>query len=396
MRDVLGPDTTLGYCTNVHGGQSMRAIKQNLNRYAVTVKRLVSPSAPMGVGLWFSAKALCEFGEGGNVHGRAQRFAEWLHKRGLIPYTLNGFPYANFHQRVVKRAVYLPDWSDPARLHYTQGLALILACLLPQGGEGSISSLPIGWDEIVSNHWRAHLIRMVHFLADIHEKTGTLIHLDLEPEPGCHMGKTDDFFRLMLTVERTGKVAPDLVRRHVRMCYDICHAAVMFESADSVLRKCRETGFGIGKVQVSSALRAPFADKDARERRALRDQLRSFAEPRYLHQTTIGRGRRNRLKAFFEDLPAALAIEPSTRDEWRVHFHVPIFLRSIGKLSTTQDAIREFLAALRPSDGVKHFEVETYAWNVLPARSKPRNLANVIAKELKWLCRTARAIRRRK
>lgn len=33
--------------------------------------------------------------------------------------TLNGFPYVGFGRAVVKTDVYLPDWSDPARLAYT-------------------------------------------------------------------------------------------------------------------------------------------------------------------------------------------------------------------------------------------------------------------------------------
>ena len=72
-------------------------------------------------------------------------FGEWLAERSLVPYTMNGFPYGDFHEPVVKHKVYQPAWYEPARLHYTLQLAEILDQLLPPGIEGSISTLPIGW-----------------------------------------------------------------------------------------------------------------------------------------------------------------------------------------------------------------------------------------------------------
>ena len=34
---------------------------------------------------------------------------------------------------------------------------------------------------------------------------------------------------------------------------------------------------------------------------------------------------------------------------------------------------------------LKHFEVETYAWNVLPEEHQVANLADGIAKEMAWV-----------
>ena len=36
-------------------------------------------------------------------------------------------------------------------------------------------------------------------------------------------------------------------------------------------------------------------------------------------------------------------------------------------------------------DGVRHFEVETYAWNVLPKELRTDDLAEGIAREILWL-----------
>ena len=42
------PDRMIGYCTNVHAGATLEQTKANLQEYALEVKRLVSPDAPMG------------------------------------------------------------------------------------------------------------------------------------------------------------------------------------------------------------------------------------------------------------------------------------------------------------------------------------------------------------
>ena len=72
------------------------------------------------------------------------------------------------------------------------------------------------------------------------------------------------------------------------------------------------------------------------------------------------------------------------RGEWRVHFHVPIYLQEFGLLRATQEQIGQCLKAAKKHTDCKHFEVETYAWGVLPAELKQPDLAAGIAEELKW------------
>jgi hypothetical protein len=61
-------------------------------------------------------------------------------------------------------------------------------------------------------------------------------------------------------------------------------------------------------------------------------------------------------------------------------------MASIGVLGTTQEEIRPAIA-LALGAGVKHFEVETYAWTVLPEHLRPVELAAGIADELRWIRR---------
>ena len=131
--------TQVGYCTNVHAGVDLDAIRTNLDRYAVAV-RDAGDSEDLGVGLWIPAEAAR------TLAGDSSGFARFLRDRRLKPFTINGFPYDNFHKEVVKHQVYIPTWADPARSQYTCQLADILADLLedePEEVVGSISTLPL-------------------------------------------------------------------------------------------------------------------------------------------------------------------------------------------------------------------------------------------------------------
>ena len=383
MRDVLGPGTTLGYCTNVHAGAGLEETIDNLKRYSLAVKKRVSTDEPMGVGLWLSAQAARELLEATDP---LTRFRDWLDEAGLEPFTLNGFPHGDFHGPEVKYRVYAPDWRDPARLLYTLDLARILAVLRPEGAEGSISTLPIGWRASLGTDpsGPAQAARHLHELAEqlerIEQEQGRLIHVDLEPEPGCYLDTSQDvveFFENHLWRDRDG----DRIRRYLRVCHDICHAAVMFEENAAAIASYEKAGIQIGKVQISSAIRMAGDRLDAAERRSALDQLSRFAEDRYLHQTVI---RDNR---FYDDLPLALG-EPDAvelRSEWRVHFHVPLYLERCGLLETTQRQVDDCLCALKGRGLVRHYEAETYAWSVLPSELRVADLAAGIATELRWL-----------
>ncbi|HIA63662.1 MAG TPA: hypothetical protein EYN93_12355, partial [Planctomycetaceae bacterium] len=85
----------IGYCTNVHAGVDLEATQANLSKYAARVKQLVSPHDPMGIGLWLAAPAAQQLLDS----KQTTVFRDWLDEQGLVPFTLNGFPYGNFHKR---------------------------------------------------------------------------------------------------------------------------------------------------------------------------------------------------------------------------------------------------------------------------------------------------------
>ena len=91
----------------------------------------------------------------------------------------------------------------------------------------------------------------------------------------------------------------------------------------------------------------------------------------------------------YDDLPDAIAeFGDAPQGEWRIHFHVPVNVESFGQLETTQSDIADLLRAVQGDNELHHYEVETYAWNVLPKELQREELADGIADELKWVRET--------
>lgn len=373
----------IAYCTNVHAGASLRETKENLQRYSTSVQQSFGPDEKLGVGLWLSAESANELAD----EKSTSDFANWLDAKKLAPFTFNGFPYGDFHQPVVKKKVYLPDWRDPLRLEYTKKLARILDAVAPDSCDGSISTLPVAWgNPPLTQNERSQAAKLLAecatFLAVLEQERGRLIHLCIEPEPGCEIQRSQDLVDF-LEQDLFPHGNEGTIRRHIRVCHDVCHAVVMCESQRDVLQRYKAAGIAVGKVQISSAIVVDFDQLDLSDRRAAWRQLSGFAEDRYLHQTTIEQSGKFE---FFNDLPEALAsvTADQAKGTWRVHFHVPVYLPEFGLLKTSQPEIIECLAACSEFTDTEHFEVETYAWNVLPEELRQIDLATGIAREMKW------------
>jgi hypothetical protein len=384
----------LTYCTNIHAGESWPEVRAALARNLPLVRRQVAPDQPFGVGLRLSAVAAAALSEPAAM----AELKALLAASECYVFTINGFPYGPFHGRPVKEAVYQPDWRHEKRLTYSDRLADLLIELLPDDPDldGSISTVPATFkpladapgaiDDIARN-----LVRHAAHLVGIRERSGRTIALALEPEPWCYLETIDEtvrFFEQHLfgaeavrqLSELTGLAggeAEAALRRHLGVCYDVCHAAVEFEDVAASLRALEAAGIGVPKLQLSAALRIPAVGPETAA------QLRPFDEPVYLHQVIERRG--DRLTRHL-DLPDALAgIAGSAGAEWRVHFHVPIFLAELRDFSTTQAFLREILARHRQQPISRHLEVETYTWDVLPENYRKVDVASAIARELGWV-----------
>jgi hypothetical protein len=315
----------------------------------------------------------------------------------LYVFTLNGFPYGTFHGARVKEEVYLPDWRDPERLRYTNELANLLVQLLPDGMEGSISTVPGAFKPAIGGgddvpRIAENFLRHVAFLIKLKARSGRHIALAIEPEPFCMLETVDEcvtFFEehifspqaVCSIREWTGlgaTAAADALRAHVGLCLDLCHAAVEFEDAQDCLRRLDAAGIRVTKLQISAGLR--LAQVSAESLQA----LKQYDDPVYLHQVVQKSGG---ILRRFADLPEAMATVNGVQQarEWRVHFHVPIFLDDLGAFSSTRFFIREVLAIHRQRPISEHLEVETYTWGVLPETLRAGGIEKAIARELSWV-----------
>ncbi len=352
----------LGYCTNVHRGNTFQDVLQNIRTICQPICK--KSLHPVGAGLWLSNQASLEVD--------IPLLKDTLAECDVNVFTLNGFPYGNFHSDFVRHDVYEPNWSHPERFEYTIRLAAILSEIICSK-EAGISTLPLGWNaSVFKNKNAARLLqKCINKLSELEQNTGVCIHLDIETEPGCRLQRSEE----LATFVNMYFDDDENARRYLRVCHDTCHGAVMHESAHQALKNYKEAGLTIGKVQLSSAIEVDFNVPTSTE--CIKD-LHSIAEPRYLHQTTV---LDENCLVFYENLEDISLNNPAGL--WRVHFHVPIHLETIGTLGTTQTDLRESITVLKDA-GVTEWEVETYTWSVLPATLKVGELVDSISKELRW------------
>src|SRR5699024_7759936 len=132
--------------------------------------------------------------------------------------------------------------------------------------------------------------------------------------------------------------AEEAIRNHIQVCYDVCHFALVYEDPAATFQKFKNEGIGIGKIQLSAALKTAVG-KDNDTGKA---ELKQFLEDLYLHQV-ITRDGYAVIKSYIE-LPLAFEECPASfSGEWRVHFHVPMFIEQYGHLSSTHQDVAQNL-----------------------------------------------------
>lgn len=375
----------LSYCTNVHPGLTVAQVERGLTEFTVPAGQRFGSS--LAAGLWLAQPVIRELlaeAEG------LKRFTVRVAELGLCTYTLNAFPFGDFHSERVKENVYLPDWTQPSRLEYSWDCARVLAELiratLPAGTDGSLSTMPLGFKTLATavdfeGKCIRNLIDVAQRLAQLESETCQTIRLAIEPEPCCVLettAETIEFFR-RLRDRAANEHALEAVERHLGVCYDVCHQSVEFEDVTESIASLAREEIRINKVHITCALQVTNPGANA----AAREALAHFVEPRYLHQT-FARSPSGEVRRVL-DLTTELARTPpadfASADCWRIHFHVPVDAERIGPLETTRADLKKALEAVKKLAYAPHLEVETYTWNVLPGGDKP-DLVSGLAREL--------------
>jgi hypothetical protein len=387
----------LTYCSKVHPGHGWAQVWPQLQACLPRLKARLSPRAPFGLGLRLSASECEELLAG----DRLPAFKDFLAAEDLYVFTLNGFPYGAFHGPRVKAAVFAPDWREQTRLDYTLRLVQVLEELLPPGLEGSISTSPLSYKPWLAPGDREaleliarNLAILAHRLLEVRERSGLFIHLDLEPEPDGLVetcAEVAAFYRQWLLplggrtlADRAGLSlarAREALLAHIQVCLDTCHLAVSYEDPGAALQSLADHGIRVGKVQVTSGWQAALPREQAGLARLGRE-LAPFSRSPYLHQV---RGRQEDGGfSRYGDLSEALPQLPASSDrEWRVHYHVPLFIEGRGSLATTHAETRAVLQLLGRGGFTRHLEIETYTWELLPGDLKI-NLVDFLEREYTW------------
>ncbi|MDQ8186693.1 metabolite traffic protein EboE [Pelagicoccus sp. SDUM812002] len=371
----------LAYCTNVHPGKDWEQTFHSLQNEVLSVRRSVCPDSEYAIGLRLSATAARDLEQPQTLLA----FQRWLDKENCYVFTINGFPYGDFHNTRVKENVYLPDWTSPDRLAYTQQLFDLLVQLLPSGVSGSVSTVPGSFkpfnttpEQLTGMH--ENLYQVFQHIERLSERHDTDLHLGLEPEPLCLFETTPEtiaFFEQFLDQRPDA----DAIRRRIGVNYDTCHLALQYEDAAKSLDAFTSAGIRISKLHLSSALKIrDFSPKTL-------SQLDSFCEPTYLHQV-LAESTHDPLYRYL-DLPEALEARRSGQDnasEWRIHFHIPLHTDPSSPLLSTSDHLLDALdyVAAHPNT-CQHFEMETYTWAVMPGSLHSRSAVDQVTSEYKWL-----------
>jgi hypothetical protein len=371
----------LAYCTNIHRGENWQQTLDALNDYTLAVRRQVCPDKPYAIGLRLSDQASRELSD----KAALLAFQKWLDQHNCYIFTINGFPYGRFHGARVKEQVYLPDWTTNERVEYTNRLFDLLARLLPEGIEGSVSTVPGSFKPFIHTTGqvralRDNLWRCVEHIAKLSEQSGKRLHLGLEPEPLCFLEtskETGNFFDAL----RADRPKDSRLDNHLGVNYDTCHLAVEFEEPQEVVRRFRQHGVRISKLHFSSALKV-------RPTSEVRAVLKEFTDDIYFHQV-VARSAQGAITRY-PDLDLALAnsdfaLRTPHSEEWRIHFHIPLHSKPTALLDTTAGHLLGVMDILKGDPKLcQHIEMETYTWEVLPPELKNRNVVDQLVAEYEW------------
>lgn len=382
------PPLHLAYGLNVYPGESARDHLDAILHRATIVRDAVAEGRPFGLGLRISAQAAEELD---SVPGLIERWREAFSAEGMYAFTVNGFPYGRFHGARVKEQVYAPDWRMPERQEYTLRLARILSALLPEGATGSISTVPGSYRDFIGGEadereMAARVLACARALADVERRTGRRILLAFEPEPDCWMERGDSFIRWhqSLCSDADTKGDHDAVRRHVGLCLDLCHAAVVGEDVVAILNDCAAAGVAVAKIQISGALESAAGA-------AAGSAWRAYEDPVYLHQVRKHRGARDAgrwpdLDAWRREYESGSKDAVTTGGERLfAHVHVPVFWPGDEHSTNTAAEVPEDFWRRVRAGASSHLEIETYTYSVLPEPWRRQTIEENVIREWQWV-----------
>ena len=376
----LSNDIHLAYCTNIHRGSDWEETFKFLKEDTLRVRDKVSPNDPYAIGLRLGDLSSRQLSH----PDKLGEFKRWLIENNCYVFTINGFPYGEFHGTRVKEDVYSPDWTTFDRVEYTKRLFDILAEIAPVESGGSVSTVPCSYKEFIESDnqiekIRGNLWEVIDYIDALSVQTGKDLHLGIEPEPLCYLETTSEMLQFYRDM-KSDRPGDSKLARRFGINYDTCHLAIEYEDVVSALESLVNEGVRISKLHFSSAMKVCPTPEVV-------SGLASYADDIYFHQV-IARANDGSLRRH-RDLPDALEVAKKDPDldenEWRIHFHLPLHFQPTKLFDTTTDQLLGAIEFLGRNPSVcSHIEMETYTWEVLPDDMRQLDVVDQLVGEYNW------------
>lgn len=374
----------IAYCMNVHPANNLKELYDNFNKFALPIFKEVQTSTQKNIGVELHLNHVVSE----ELAKQIEPFNQFIEKNDINIFSINNFPLIDFHQPIVKDKVYLPSWAQSERLEQTKLCAKILSQLKTNNTELTISTLAGSWkyhnhdeNSVLNNY-----MQIIRYLQDLHEQTGKKIRVALEPEPDTTLDSLASiiaFFDKLKERLIRSNMPVEKSLEYIGLNFDTCHSSVLFEKPLSVILELLKKQIPIYKFHITNApkLLAPFSKEN-------KISLKSLDEPKYLHQTRCKMP--DEKIVAFKDLCHFNSEEVQEAQEIRTHFHVPLNLKSIGLLETTQSEVKDLLDQMPTSLSNTPLVVETYTWpqHLNATKQNNFNLIDGISQELIWLAQT--------
>ena len=294
---------------------------------------------------------------------RLDELRTWLDGRGLYVFTMNGFPHGTFHGAPVKAEVHAPDWRSDERVAYTLRLVEILAALRAGGGAtGRISTSPLSYGRGSATTGGVGALHARNVRPRRRRRSSgsarSAACTRARARAGGRRARWPTSTDLIALVARRGSTASTSRSASTRATRRSPTRSPTRCSTRSTRRAS-----GSARSRSSAALRVPPATpRGARAAAVRRPDL-----PAPGH-----RAQRDGSLHSWPDLPEALDGSSTAAQEWRMHFHVPIFVERYGALGSTQDHLREVIELRARAGGLGTWRSRPTRGTCCPPSSRPR------------------------
>lgn len=388
-------DVQIAHAGVIRPVTSFADVQSTIHDSLAPINRAINDESPAGVSVRLSQAALTDPAMSAETL-RAELDQHALALLGLSAVSISGGK---------KDQVHTPDWRTEERLEFMFPATNLAAQFATPEREIGVTTNALsyrGWMDLdMPGNWAAltlNVVRMVQHLATIHDRSGVLVHIDLEAEPGSVLRDSADIVRFysswLLTrgsamlsdrMQVTNGSAAETILRHVRIALDTAHAAVVWDDAASSLDAFAAHGIRIGRLQVSSALEVDVP-VDATSQQELVEHLQALQSPTLLQQVVAARD--GEIVQRFDDLGEAMAVIGDAGGQtWRIHTHAPLLADRYGIYGSTMADTAAWLREISARNlDVGMIELRSANWDVVPHDDRAPMEA-MIVREADWVRR---------